>query len=113
MEFLDFGGLAVAAAESGPDGFNRAVELRPDLVLTELRIPGMGGFELTQRLRAHPALRDTLILAVTASGGAADRVRALAAGCHAVITKPFDLRALIVLLNVWLAARLATPPTSP
>jgi CheY-like chemotaxis protein len=105
VEYLVFEGFEVAAAGDGLDALNRAVELRPDLVLTELRLPGVDGFELTRSLRAHPRLRDTLTVAVTATDHTDDRVRAMRAGCTAVIAKPYDLRALVSLIKDWLSAR--------
>ncbi len=86
LESLDF---VVSEAEDGIDAIERATAALPDLVLMDLRMPGMDGLEATRRLRrSYPRLP---IVALTASAYAEDRVNAESAGCQRHLTKPLDL----------------------
>jgi two-component system cell cycle response regulator DivK len=66
----------------------------PRLVLMDIQLPGMDGLELTRRLKADPATRDAIVLAVTAYAMKGDEQRALTAGCDGYVTKPIDTRTL-------------------
>jgi CheY-like chemotaxis protein len=66
----------------------------PDVILMDIQLPGIDGLELTRRLKADPATRDIVIVAVTAYAMKGDQAKALAAGCDDYITKPIDTRAL-------------------
>ncbi len=80
----------VLEAEDGPGGIAAALRERPALILLDIGLPEMDGYEVAAALRALPALRDTPIVAVTAYATAGDRERILAAGCDGYITKPLD-----------------------
>jgi CheY-like chemotaxis protein len=67
---------------------------RPDLILMDIQLPGIDGLELTRRLKADPATRDIVVVAVTAYAMKGDEDKALAAGCDDYITKPIDTRGL-------------------
>jgi CheY-like chemotaxis protein len=67
---------------------------RPRLILMDLQMPGMDGFELTRRLKATPAHRDVVILALTAYAMKGDEEKAREAGCDGYISKPIDTRSL-------------------
>lgn len=67
---------------------------RPRLILMDLQLPGTDGLELTRRLKADPATRGILVIAVTAYAMKGDQDRALAAGCDDYVTKPIDTRTL-------------------
>jgi CheY-like chemotaxis protein len=67
---------------------------RPDVILMDIQLPGIDGLELTRRLKADPATRDIVIIAVTAYAMKGDEDKALAAGCDDYITKPIDTRTL-------------------
>ena len=69
-------------------------EHRPQLILMDLQLPGIDGLELTRRLKADPATRDIVIIAVTAYAMKGDQDRARAAGCDDYVTKPIDTREL-------------------
>ena len=67
---------------------------RPALILMDLQLPGVDGLELTRRLKADPATRDIIIVAVTAYAMKGDHDKAVAAGCDDYVTKPIDTRSL-------------------
>jgi CheY-like chemotaxis protein len=66
----------------------------PDLILMDIQLPGIDGLELTRRLKAQPATREIVVVAVTAYAMKGDQAKALAAGCDDYITKPIDTRTL-------------------
>jgi two-component system, cell cycle response regulator DivK len=81
---------AISTATDGNAGVARAQQLRPDLILMDLSLPGLDGWETTRRLRSDPALARTPIVALSAHAARADIERALDAGCDAYVTKPID-----------------------
>jgi CheY-like chemotaxis protein len=88
-EWLTDAGFRVSEAHNGLQALERALESRPDVVVTDLNIPGIDGFELTRRLKQDPRTRDVPVLAVTGYAAfAADPGRARRAGCEAVLPKP-------------------------
>jgi len=92
-------GFQVSEAEHGKACVEKAAAEPPDLVLMDLRMPGMDGLQATRALRANPRLRDTPVVAVTAAAYNADRDRALASGCNAHIAKPVLREALLEALG--------------
>lgn len=89
VEWLEQAGFRVDQAHNGLQALERAFEATPDVVVTDLNIPGIDGFELTRRLRQDPRTRDVPVLAVTGYAAfAADPSRARRAGCDAVLPKP-------------------------
>lgn len=88
-------GYTVLQAEDGQEALQEATEHHPDLILMDMSLPGMNGWEVVQRLRNMQKYRDTPIIAVTAHTTAADEERSLAAGCTMHINKPFDILALL------------------
>lgn len=82
-------GFEVIDAEDGLDGIQKAISERPDLVLVDIAIPGLDGYEVTLRLRAEAHLRHVPIVAITAEG---DREASLAVGCDGFLQKPIDAR---------------------
>jgi CheY-like chemotaxis protein len=91
-------GLMAWGARDGRVALEMCDAMIPDAVLTDLRMPRMDGFELAARLRATPALGETVLVGMSAMG-APQLERALAAGCEEVIAKPFDLDELIATLR--------------
>ena len=71
---------------------------RPRLILMDLQMPGMDGFELARRLKADPATRGIVLMALTAYAMKGDEERALQAGCDAYVAKPIDTRTLPALI---------------
>ncbi|PVY77252.1 hypothetical protein C7414_108192 [Cupriavidus alkaliphilus] len=92
-------GHTVVTAPDGPSALARAIDARPDLVLLDLGMPAMDGFETVRRLRALPELRGARLVALTGFGQPEDRRRALAAGFDQHLVKPADLDALTRLLD--------------
>ncbi len=91
MRFLLEGdGLAVVEARDGREGVRKAVELRPAVILLDIQLPLITGYEVAEELRRHAPLAATPIVAVTSYAMPGDRERALAAGVDDYIEKPID-----------------------
>jgi two-component system cell cycle response regulator DivK len=89
VEWLTGVGFHVEEAHNGLQALERAFEVRPDVVVTDLAIPGIDGFELTRRLKQDARTRDIPVLAVTGYAAfASDPSRASRAGCDGVLSKP-------------------------
>lgn len=88
-KILAAAGHEVVDAETGLAGIRLAGEARPDLVLVDINIPGLDGYEVTLRLRGIPSLAGVPIVAITAEG---DRATSLAVGCDGFLEKPIDAR---------------------
>lgn len=86
-------GYAVQTAATGPEGLEAALASHPDLVLLDVMLPGMNGFEICQRIRAEEA--DLPILMVTAKGEEEDKVRGLGLGADDYVVKPFGVAELL------------------
>jgi CheY-like chemotaxis protein len=87
-------GYDVRTAASAAEALALLETFRPRLILMDLQMPGMDGFELTRKLKAAEATRDILIVAVTAYAMKGDEERAREAGCDGYLSKPIDTRAL-------------------
>ena len=83
-------GYDVAVASDGEEALQRASEMRPDLVLLDVMMPRIDGFEVAQRLRRNPQTANTSIIMLTAKALATDKVLGLTAGADDYIIKPFD-----------------------
>jgi two-component system cell cycle response regulator DivK len=106
---LERHGYRVIPAVNGPSGVELAREQLPDLILLDIQLPGMDGYDVARALRAVPALRSTPIIAVTSYAMVGDREKSLAAGCTGYIEKPINPETFIAEVE-----RLAAlPPTSP
>ena len=96
LEFLlAEAGYEVLTASNGADALKLAEERTPDLVVLDIMLPVVNGFEVCRRLRANPALRDMRILMLTARGREQEVARGLALGANAYVTKPFGTRELM------------------
>ncbi|MDR1841804.1 MAG: response regulator [Holophagales bacterium] len=87
---LSHAGFEMYWAEEGAAGFDLATQVLPDLILMDINLPGLSGFELTTKFRGHPDFKDTPIIALTAKTQRSDRETALVAGCNGFIPKPID-----------------------
>ena len=77
-------------AMTGEEALEIAQTFEPDIVLLDIMMPGMDGYEVCKRLRKHPSLSDIKILMVTAKGALEDRVKGYEVGANDFITKPFE-----------------------
>jgi two-component system, cell cycle response regulator DivK len=94
-DLLTAAGYEMIEALTGEEGITLAERERPDLILMDIQLPGLDGYETTRRIKAQPALRAIPIIAVTSYALSGDDVKALEAGCDAYVTKPFSPRALL------------------
>ena len=99
------GDFEVLAAENGEKGCEMAATEQPDIVLMDLEMPVVDGWEATRRLRANPQTRDLPIIALSAHALAGEREKALAAGCNEFDTKPIEFDRLVATLRRVLASR--------
>jgi two-component system cell cycle response regulator DivK len=83
-------GYELIEALTGEEGLTAAAAQVPDLILMDIQLPGIDGYETTRRIKANPALRHIPVIAVTSYALSGDDVKALEAGCDAYVTKPFD-----------------------
>jgi two-component system CheB/CheR fusion protein len=98
-ELVALWGYEVRAAQDGLLAISLAREYRPEVILLDISMPGMDGYETAHRLRQHPRLRSTTLIALTGYGQAQDRRRAREAGFDHHLTKPVDPEALRELLT--------------
>jgi two-component system, cell cycle response regulator DivK len=83
-------GYELIEAVTGEDGVIAAENERPDLILMDIQLPGIDGYETTRRIKANPALNRIPVIAVTSYALSGDDIKAFAAGCDGYVTKPFD-----------------------
>jgi CheY-like chemotaxis protein len=88
-------GFEVDLAEDGQQGIDAAQRTRPDLILMDMSLPVLDGWEATRQLKDDPATASIPVLALTAHASEADRDQALAAGCDDFDTKPIELARLL------------------
>jgi signal transduction histidine kinase len=106
-KLLQSAGHEVIDAADGLEGVRLACAQRPDLVLVDLNIPGLDGFEVTLRLRGEPSLAGVPIVAITAEG---DRETSLAVGCDGFLQKPIDARSFSTVIQRYLKGAKELPP---
>ena len=99
---LERKGIEVIVAGDGEQGIAAAERERPDLILMDLSLPVIDGWEAARRLKSDPGTRAIPIIALSAHAMAGDRERALAAGCDDYDTKPVDLRGLLAKIEALL-----------
>jgi CheY-like chemotaxis protein len=89
-------GYEIIMAVDGENGVDLALTLKPDLILMDMSLPIMDGWEATRRIKAHPDTRAIPVIALTAHAMEDDRQRALEAGCDDYDTKPIELTRLLL-----------------
>ncbi len=99
------GDFEVVAAPDGEQGCALALSERPDVILMDLEMPVVDGWEATRRLKDDPQTRDIPIIALSAHALAGEREKALGAGCDEFDTKPIEFERLVATLRRVLAAR--------
>jgi len=97
LELLD--NFEVVVAEDGEKGCTMALSERPDIILMDLEMPVVDGWEATRRLKADPQTRDIPIIALSAHALAGSREKALAAGCDEFDTKPVEFDRLVATMR--------------
>ncbi|WP_327367956.1 response regulator transcription factor [Streptomyces sp. NBC_01217] len=115
VSYLDRAGYDVERAEDGPAALERFAGRRPDLVVLDLMLPGMDGFEVCRRIRAHSSVP---VIMLTARGDEDDRILGLETGADDYVTKPFSPRELVLRVDSVLrrsraAATTADAPRAP
>jgi two-component system, cell cycle response regulator DivK len=93
-EYLAFRGMAAVTSCDGEEALEVARKRPPAVVLMDLTMPGMGGWEATRQLKADPVTRDAIVIALTAHALAPDEGMARQAGCDGFVAKPYDLAEL-------------------
>lgn len=100
---LQQNGYEVVQAETGMAGVDMAVSHFPGLILLDIQLPDIDGYETAQRLRQLPALKDVPIIAVTSYAMVGDREKALAAGCTGYIEKPINPATFMAEIETYLS----------
>jgi two-component system cell cycle response regulator DivK len=101
-DLLTSKGYEVIEALNGLDGVKTAEASRPDLILMDIQLPGMDGYEATRRIKANPEIRKIPIIVVTSYALSGDDVKAFEAGCDAYVAKPFSPRELLAKIREYL-----------
>jgi CheY-like chemotaxis protein len=99
QDYLENNGLQVITAQDGVEGIEQAKLMHPDLILMDIQMPRIDGFEATKRLRDDPEFKHTPIIALTALAMPNDRELCLAAGMDEYISKPVNLKALLKIIQ--------------
>jgi len=102
-DLLGNAGYELIEAENGEEALAAVARQRPDLILMDIQLPVMDGYEATRRMRTNPGLKSVPIIAVTSYALAGDEGKALAAGCDAYISKPYSPRQLLAKVREHLA----------
>jgi CheY-like chemotaxis protein len=103
-------GFTVLVARDGEQGVAMAAAGKPDLILMDLRLPALDGWEATRRIKAAAATRHIPILALSAHAMTGDRDKALAAGCDDYETEPIDFGRLLAKIDAFLGQRKGDGP---
>ena len=98
-DYLELAGYNIVTAQDGADAIVQAKLVLPDLILMDIQMPRMDGFEATRQLRSEPNFKDTPIIALTALAMPNDRERCLAAGMNEYISKPVNLKGLVKIIQ--------------
>jgi two-component system cell cycle response regulator DivK len=95
--------LDMIEAWDGETGLEVAAAQRPDLILMDIQLPGIDGYEVTRRIKADPTLRTIPVIAVTSYALSGDEEKARVAGCDAYVAKPYSPRLLLAMIREHLA----------
>jgi len=102
-DILEAKGHSVIAAENGEDGVAAAIENVPELILMDIQMPGIDGFEALARIREKSEIASIPVIAFTASVTTSDRSKVTEAGFDAFISKPIDLKSFVTTVEETLA----------
>ncbi|MBI1916031.1 MAG: response regulator [Planctomycetes bacterium] len=98
-------GHEIRLAYTGPDGIQASAEWCPDVVVSDIGLPGADGFEVARQVRSQPGMDRSLLIALTGYGSADDRRQAREAGFDHHLTKPADPDTLQELITSWATGR--------
>ena len=98
-DLLTAKGYETVEATTGLEGVEMAGEYSPDLILMDIQLPELDGYEATRRIREVPDLQGIPIIAVTSYALSGDEIKAMEAGCDGYVTKPFSPRALLEIIQ--------------
>lgn len=101
-DLLTSAGYEMIEAVTGEEGVSIAEQQRPHLILMDMQLPVIDGYESTRRIKANPELRSIPIIAVSAYAMSGDDTKAYEAGCDAYVTKPFSPRKLLAKIREFL-----------
>ena len=101
-DVLTFTGYRLAEAETGEDGVRLARELRPDLILMDIQLPGINGIAALAQIREDPTLRHIPVIAVTASAMTQDRQKIMASGFDGYQSKPINVKEFLAAVRAML-----------
>jgi two-component system, cell cycle response regulator DivK len=99
---LSKAGYDLIEAMNGEDGVALALSMRPDLILMDIQLPVMDGYEATRRIKNNAELKSIPVIAVTSYALSGDEAKARAAGCDAYVAKPFSPRQLLAKVREYL-----------
>lgn len=94
VKILKSRGYQMIEAIDGEEALEKAFAEKPDLILMDISIPKINGYEVTRRLKSRADFKDTPIIALTAHAMKGDREKAIEAGCEGYISKPFNIHEL-------------------
>jgi two-component system, cell cycle response regulator DivK len=100
---LSNAGYDLIEAVNGEDGVALALSTRPDLILMDIQLPVMDGYEATRRIKSNAELKSIPVIAVTSYALSGDEAKARAAGCDAYVAKPFSPRQLLAKVREYLS----------
>jgi len=101
-DLLGNAGYAMQEAENGEEALSAVARQRPDLILMDIQLPILDGYEATRRLKADPGTRGIPIIVVTSYALSGDETKARESGCDAYVTKPYSPRALLAKIREFL-----------
>ena len=102
-DLLTSANYEVIEAVTGEDGVASAETHRPDLILMDIQLPGLDGYEATRRIKSNPALSQIPVIVVTSYALSGDDVKAFEAGCDAYVSKPFSPRELLAKIREYVS----------
>jgi two-component system cell cycle response regulator DivK len=103
-DLLGNAGFQLIEAEDGEKAITLAGQHKPDLILMDIQLPLLDGYEATRRIKADPALRTIPIIVITSYALSGDEEKAKAAGCDAYVAKPYSPRQLMATIRAHLPA---------
>jgi two-component system cell cycle response regulator DivK len=101
-DLLSSVGYEMSEAENGVEALAAVAKQRPDLILMDIQLPIMDGYEATRRIKADPKTKTIPIIVVTSYALSGDETKAREAGCDAYVTKPYSPRALLAKIKEFL-----------